>query len=157
MRFSDILADNLITINLEAENSAEAIEELVDLLIAEHEISLRNRDEILNVVNQREQSVSTGIGSGVALPHGTVDCIPDIIAAMGISKRGVDFKAIDGEPVYIVILLLVPKALISRHIKTMAQVARIFHRDEVRSAIRAASSPEQIFRFIRECDQGQDN
>jgi mannitol/fructose-specific phosphotransferase system IIA component (Ntr-type) len=156
MRLSDILADNLITLNLEAENSSEAIEELVDLLIAEHEISLRNRDEILRVVNQREESISTGVGSGVALPHSTVDCIPDIIGAIGVSKRGVDFKAIDGEPVYIVILLLVPKAIISRHIKTMAQVARIFHREDVRAAIRAASSPEKVFRIITESEQGQE-
>ena len=109
MKLTDILAENEIKVDLEAEDKKEAIEELVDLLISEHELSLRNRDEILEVVFKRESSISTGVGGGVAIPHGTVDCINDIIAAMGISSSGIDFDSFDGDPTNIVLLLLVPK------------------------------------------------
>lgn len=156
MKLSDILTDYLITTDLEAETSFEAIEELVDLMISEHELSLRNRDEVIEVVMQREKSVSTGVGGGVGIPHGTVECIPEIVGAVGVSKRGVDFSAIDGEPVHIVILLLVPKARINRHIKTMAQVARVFHREDVRSAIRNTTDPVKVLDIIAAAERDED-
>jgi len=152
MKLSDILTDSLIQTTLEAEDRIEAIEELVDLLITEHELSLRDRDGILKVVIQREMQVSTGVGGGVAIPHGTVDCIYEIVGAIGISKRGINFEAVDNAPVTIVVLLLVPKTQITMHIKTMAQVARIFHRKSVRESIRNASSPDQALKLIRRAE-----
>ncbi len=156
MKLSEIINEYEITVNLEAEDKLEAIEELVDLLISEHEVSLRDRDSVLQVVFSREASVSTGIGGGVALPHGTVDCIDEIIGALGISKKGIEFEAIDGEPVHIVLLLLVPKAKITKHIKTLANIARIFNDESVRKLIRAAKSPELIFQIIEDAEQKHD-
>ena len=153
MKLSEIINEYEITVNLEAEDKLEAIEELVDLLISEHEVSLRDRDSVLQVVFSREASVSTGIGGGVALPHGTVDCIDEIVGAVGISKKGIEFDSIDGELVFIVLLLLVPKAKITKHIKTLANIARIFNDEPVRKRIRAAKSPELIFQIIEDAEQ----
>ena len=153
MRLSEILNADEIKIDLEAEDKMEAIEELIDLLISEHEVSLRDRDRIMEVVFQRESSVSTGVGGGIAIPHGTVDCIDDIVGAVGISKNGIDFDSIDGEPVYIVILLLVPKIQVSKHIKTLAQIARIFNQDNIRKSILSAGSSEEILSIIEQAEK----
>ncbi len=152
MRLSEILNADEIKIDLEAEDKMEAIEELIDLLISEHEVSLRDRDRIMEVVFQRESSVSTGVGGGIAIPHGTVDCIDDIVGAVGISKNGIDFDSIDGEPVYIVILLLVPKIQVSKHIKTLAQIARIFNQDIIRNSIRSAESSPNVYSIIEQAE-----
>jgi len=155
MKLSEILNADEIKIDLEAEDKMEAIEELIDLLISEHEVSLRDRDHIMEVVFQRESSVSTGVGGGIAIPHGTVDCIDDIVGAVGISKNGIDFDSIDGEPVYIVILLLVPKIQVSKHIKTLAQIARIFNQDIIRNSIRSAESSKKVYSIIEQAENEQ--
>jgi mannitol/fructose-specific phosphotransferase system IIA component (Ntr-type) len=156
MKLSEIINEYEITVNLEAEDKLEAIEELVDLLISEHEVSLRDRDSVLQVVFAREASVSTGVGGGVALPHGTVDCIEEIVGAVGISRKGIEFDAIDGEPVYIVLLLLVPKAKITKHIKTLANIARIFNEESLRKHIRSAKTPELVLQIIENAEEKYD-
>jgi len=153
MKLTEILSEYEIKTDLEAEDKMEAIEELIDLLISEHEISLRNRDYIIGVVFQRESSISTGVGGGVAIPHGTVDCIGEIVGALGISSKGIDFESFDGEPAYIVLLLLVPKAKLGKHIKTMAQVARIFNEKSTRDRIRSVKSPEKIIQILEEAER----
>ena len=152
MKLSEILNEDEIKIDLEAEDKMEAIEELIDLLISEHEIGLRDRDNIIEVVFQRESSVSTGVGGGVAIPHGTVDCIDEIVGAIGISAKGIDFNSIDDKPAYIIILLLVPKIQVSKHIKTLAQIARIFNQDEIRKSILSAGSSEKILSIIEQAE-----
>jgi len=153
MKLTEILSEYEIKTDLEAEDKMEAIEELIDLLISEHEISLRNRDYIIEVVFQRESSISTGVGGGVAIPHGTVDCIDEIVGALGISSKGIDFESFDGESVYIVLLLLIPKAKLGKHIKTMAQAARIFNEKSTRDRIRSVKSSEKIIQILEEAEQ----
>lgn len=153
MKLSEILNEYEIKTNLEAEDKLEAIEELVDLLISEHEVSLRNRDYILEVIFQRESSISTGVGGGVAIPHGTVDCINEIVGAVGISVNGIDFDSFDGEPVYIVLLLLVPKIDLGKHIKTLAQIARILNHKTICNNIRSAESSEEILNIIEQAER----
>ncbi|MFC1692077.1 PTS sugar transporter subunit IIA [Candidatus Latescibacterota bacterium] len=153
MKLTEILGEHEIKINLEAEDKLEAIEELVDLLISEHEISLRNRDEILEVVFQREKSISTGVGGGIAIPHGTVGCIDDIVGAIGISSQGINFDSFDGEPVNIVLLLLVPKDKFGKHIKTLAHIAKTLNKDIIREKIRTAESSEKVLSIIEESER----
>ena len=155
MRLSDFLSENVIKINLEAEDKMEAIEELIDLLISEHEISLRDRDKILEVVFQREHSISTGVGEGIAIPHGSIGCIDDIIGAIGISSKGIDFDSFDGAPVYIVILLLVPKTKFGKHIKTLAQIARILGQVSIRNSICSAGSSEKVLSILEQSEREQ--
>ena len=155
MRLSEFLSENVIKINLEAEDKMEAIEELIDLLISEHEISLRDRDKILEVVFQREHSISTGVGEGIAIPHGSIDCIDDIIGAIGISSKGIDFDSFDGAPVYIVILLLVPKTKFGKHIKTLAQIARILGQFSIRNSICSAGSSEKVLSILEQSEREQ--
>lgn len=156
MRLSQILGEHEIKVNLEAEDKMEAIEELVDMLISEHILSLRNRDHILETVFKRESSVSTGVGGGVAIPHGTVECIDDIVGAIGISKNGIDFDSFDGEPVYIVLILLVPKSRFGKHIKTLAHVARMFNDEKIRDKIRSSKTSADVFDIIESTEREWD-
>ena len=155
MKLCEILGEDEIKINLEAEDKMEAIEELIDLLISVHEISLRDRDIILDVVFQRERSISTGVGDGVAIPHGAVNCINDIVGAFGISEKGIDFDSFDGAPVFIVLLLLVPKVSLNKHIKTLAQVARILGQSAIRNSIRSAESSEKVLSILEQAELEQ--
>lgn len=153
MKLSEILSENVIKLNLEAEEKLEAIEELIDLLISEHEISLRDRDHIIDVVFARERSISTGVGGGVAIPHGSIDCTEDIVGAIGISSDGIEFDSFDGAPVYIVLLLLVPKDKFGKHIKTLAQIARIFNQQENRESICSAESSGEVLGIIENAER----
>ncbi|MFC1651118.1 PTS sugar transporter subunit IIA [Candidatus Latescibacterota bacterium] len=153
MKLSDFLNESVIKIDLEAEDKNEAIEELIDLLISEHEISLRDRDEILEVVFQRERSMSTGVGESIAIPHGSIDCIDEIVGAIGISKNGIDFESFDGAPVYIVILLLVPKTKFGKHLKTLSQIARTLGQVEIRNSICSAESSENVLSILEKAER----
>ncbi len=152
-KLSEILSEYTIKIELEAEEKLEAIEELIDFLITGHEIGLRDRDYIIEAVFQRESSISTGVGNGVAIPHGTVDCIDEIVGAMGISSKGINFDSFDGEPVYIILLLIIPKVKLGQYIKTLANIARIFIEENTRDKIRSAKSPEKIIRIIEKAER----
>ncbi len=154
MKLSDFMGDNVIKTDLEAVDKMEAIEELVDLLISEHELSLRDRDTVLDVVFQREKSMSTGVGETIAIPHGSIDCIDEIVGAIGISKDGIDFESFDGVAVHIVILLLVPKAKFGKHIKTLAQIARTLGQVDIRKSITNAGSPEEVLEILEKAERG---
>ena len=153
MKLSEILSENGIKTTLEPQEKLEAIEELIDLLISEHEVSLRDRDEIIDAVFTRERSISTGVGEGVAIPHGSIECVDEIVGAIGISKDGIDFDSFDGEPVYIVLLLLVPKNSFGKHIKTLAHIARTLSQSAIREQIQAAESPDEVFDLIEAAEK----
>ncbi len=155
MKLSEFLNENEIKTDLEAEDKMEAIEELVDLLISDHELSLRDRDYILDVVFQRERSISTGVGEGVAIPHGSIDYIDEIVGAIGISKKGIDFESFDGIPVNIVLLLLIPKTKFGKHIKTLAQISRILSHVDIRNRICSAESSEKVLEILEKAEREQ--
>jgi len=157
MKLSEFIDEHVIKIDLEAEEKLEAIEELVDFLISEHELSMRSRDEILTVIFKRESSISTGVGGGVAIPHGTVDCINDIVGAIGLSKKGINFDSFDGGPVNIVLLLLVPKSKFGLHIKTLANIAKTFNSEVVRQKILNAENPDEIIDIIEDAESHFDD
>ena len=153
MKLTEILNEYGIKINLEAEEKMESIEELIDHLISEHEISMRDRDEIIDAVFTRERSISTGVGEGVAIPHGSIECVDEIVGAIGLSTNGIEFDSFDGEPVYIVLLLLVPKTSFGKHIKTLAHISRTLSKPGIRYMMRSADSPEQVFELIETAEQ----
>jgi nitrogen PTS system EIIA component len=154
MKLSDFLGENVIKTDLEAVDKMEAIEELIDLLISEHELSLRDRDDVIEVVFQREKSMSTGVGETIAIPHGSIDCIEEIVGAIGISKKGIDFESFDGLPAHIVILLLVPKTKFGKHIKTLAQIARTLGQEDIRNSICLAETPEDVLDILEKAERG---
>ena len=98
--------------------------------------------------------MSTGVGETIAIPHGSIDCIDEIVGAIGISKDGIDFESFDGVAVHIVILLLVPKAKFGKHIKTLAQIARTLGQVDIRKSITNAGSPEEVLDILEKAERG---
>jgi len=152
---SEFLNDTAIKIGLLARSKTAAIEELVDLLVEEHEISLSDRASVIERVLDREKLVSTGMEHGVALPHGAVESVDEIVAAMGISHDGVDFQSIDGKPAHIMILLILPANKYSSSVQTMAGIARVLTHKPLRDGLLTATSPEEIMDIISEEEERQ--
>lgn len=150
MRISEFLSESTIKIGLEARTKTAAIEEMVDLLVEEHEISLTNRTSVIEAVLERERMVSTGMEHGVAIPHGAADTVDDLVAAMGICNPGIDFQSIDGRPTYIVLLLILPANKYGSSVQAMAGVSRILTHEKLRDRIRSARTASEVMDVIVE-------
>ena len=152
MDLGRLLRDELVRHRLAAGDKWQAIRELVDVLMAGHEINLAQRPAIVEAVLERERSMTTGVGDGVAIPHGAVDNADHFSAALGVSDTGIDFEALDGGRVHIVVLLIVPRRSFGRHVRTLASVARLMNRHDLRTAIRDAEDASSVVGIIRAAD-----
>lgn len=153
MDLVDILTKDQIVTDLRATNRWEAIDELIDNLVATGKIRPEHRDAIAAVVRKREQSMSTGIGFGVGIPHASTDLISEVVGALGRSKTGVDFDALDNQPVRLVMLFLVPQGQFQKHLHTLANIAKLLHKAEFRQALEAAPDAESMLRIIKEASR----
>ena len=150
MLLGEILYPDVVKTTLEAENKYEAIDELVDLLVENHEIPLALREHIVEVIVEREKSLSTGMEYGIALPHGSTDAVDDIIGALGISRRGLPFESLDGQPAHIVILLVLPKNKFQAHVRTLGGIAHLMSNANLRQALKNAPDSQTVLRLIEE-------
>ena len=109
MTLNEIVHAEHIVPELKAVNRWEAIDELVDTLVSNGAIAKSDRDAVIDVVRTRENSMSTGIGYGIGIPHASTDLIENVVGALGRSKNGINFEALDNQPVTLVVLFLVPQ------------------------------------------------
>ncbi len=150
MNLGDILSPQQIVPDLRATNRWESIEELINTLIACSKIRPEDREQISAVVKKRESSMSTGIGFGIGIPHASTDLIYEVVGALGRSKAGVDFDALDNQPVNLVMLFLVPQGQFQKHLHTLANIAKLLHKKEFRQALEEAADAEGMYRIIRD-------
>jgi mannitol/fructose-specific phosphotransferase system IIA component (Ntr-type) len=135
MDLNDFLGPNPTVVDLKAENRWEAIDELVDKLVASQKIKPEHRDAIVASVKKRESSMSTGIGFGIGLPHASTDLLNDVVTAVGRSRKGVQFDALDSKPVKLVLLFLIPQGQFQKHLHTLANIAKLLHRSDFRDGL----------------------
>jgi len=147
MLLQDIFTAARIKIDLEAEEKDEVFEELVDHLVRNSGLSGRN--EIINAIQERESKMSTGIKTGIALPHGKTDAVDGICGAIGISRKGIDYDSLDGEPVHLVILLLSSKNDSELHLRTLKRIAGLLEFSEFYQQILKTESPEKANAVVR--------
>jgi mannitol/fructose-specific phosphotransferase system IIA component (Ntr-type) len=150
MNLGDILGPDNILPELQAANRWEAIDELITNLVTTNKIKPENRDAIAAVVKKRETSMSTGIGFGIGIPHASTDLIYEVVGAFGRSKKGVDFEALDNQPVNLVMLFLVPQGQFQKHLHTLANIAKLLHKKEFRQALEEAVDAPAMFKIIKE-------
>jgi mannitol/fructose-specific phosphotransferase system IIA component (Ntr-type) len=122
-------------VNLQAVNRWDAIDELVDSLVASHKIKPEHREEIWTSLRKREVSMSTGIGFGVGLPHASTEFVSELTAAVGRSSKGIEFDALDGKPVNLVMLFLVPQGEFPKYLNTLANLAKLLQDDDFRAGL----------------------
>lgn len=151
MLLSDILQKELIVPDLQAADRWEAIDELINHLVECGKIQPENRDSIAAVVKKRETSMSTGIGFGIGIPHASTDMIGEVTGAFGRSKGGVNFDALDNQPVNLVMLFLVPLGQFQKHLHTLANIAKLLHNKDFRQTLEDAPDGESMYRAI--CEQ----
>jgi mannitol/fructose-specific phosphotransferase system IIA component (Ntr-type) len=149
MDLSDIVGPEQILPEMKATNRWEAIDELIDRLIVSSKVKPENREAITAVVKKRESSMSTGIGFGIGIPHASTDLIYDVVGAFGRSKNGMNFDALDNQPVTLVMLFLVPQGQFQKHLHTLAKIAKMLHRKEFRQAVETAPDARAMFEIIK--------
>ncbi len=150
MKLSDIFSEKNIIVTLNADNKKKVIEELAGV-IAGSNPSL-DRDALINVLLERERLGSTGIGDGVAIPHGKFSGIVDPIISFGRSPKGVDFESMDGQPVFLFFLLVAPENSASVHLKALAKIAKILKNNSLRKKLMEARTTEEIYQLIIQDD-----
>src|SRR5579859_4203407 len=150
MNLGDILGPGNILPELKATDRWQAIDELIGNLVASGKIKLENRDAIAAVVKKRETSMSTGIGFGIGIPHASTDLIYEVVGAFGRSKKGVNFEALDNQPVNLVMLFLVPQGQFQKHLHTLANIAKLLHKADFRQALEQAPDADAMLQIIRD-------
>jgi mannitol/fructose-specific phosphotransferase system IIA component (Ntr-type) len=128
MDLNDFLGPKPIVIDLRAENRWEAIDELINHLVANKKIKAEHKDAITASVKKRESSMTTGIGFGIGLPHASTDLVSEVVGVAGRSRQGIQFDALDGKPVKLVMLFLVPQGQFQKHLHTLANIAKLLHK-----------------------------
>ncbi len=147
---SELLTPERIRIPLLGTTKEDLLQELVRL-VSENE-HLEDPAEVLRAVREREAVLSTGIGNGVAIPHGKSAAVPELCMAAVTTRQPVDFDALDGEPVRLFFLLVGPETAAGPHIKALSRISRLVRREAVREQLVAAQTPEEFFQAMKESE-----
>jgi mannitol/fructose-specific phosphotransferase system IIA component (Ntr-type) len=115
MKLSEFLRPELIKVGLEAKDKWDAITQLIEMMVAANELKPEHKEDIIEVVFDRERSMSTGMERGIAIPHANSSLIDEAVGALGISKSGIAFESLDDLPTQIIILLVIPKDKFQQH------------------------------------------
>ena len=153
MSFGDLLSAEQIIPEMTATERWPAIVELIDLLVSLGKIQTPDRDSILASLKQREETMSTGIGFGIAIPHCSSDRLNEVVASFGRSPGGIEFDALDNAPVKFVVLFIVPKNQFQTHLRTLASIAKFLNDRAIRENLGKATSREEILAIFREQPQ----
>lgn len=153
MKILDFLNEKAISSDLKSQEKKELIQELTDLLIKAGEIKPKIKDTVVELLLNREALGSTGIGQGVAIPHGKCEYVDELVGAFGISKKGINFDSLDGEPAYIFFLLLAPIESSGPHLKALARISKLLKDKYFRDSLKNAENEKVLLKIIKEEDQ----
>jgi len=151
MYLYELLDRDSIATSLKSRTKDEVLEEMVDILDGAGKI--KNRDAVLKAILDRERIMTTGIGNGVAVPHCKTSAVEKLVAALGISREGIDFQAPDNQPARLIFILVAEENNPGPHVRALARLARLLSSKEVREALLGAGSPEELLDLIREKEQ----
>ncbi|MEA3210657.1 MAG: nitrogen system component [Chthoniobacter sp.] len=144
MTLGNLLTVSQILPEMKSTERWSAIVELVDLLVEQQQIKPPDRDSVLTALRQREETMSTGIGFGIAIPHASSDRVEKVIAAFGRSTSGIEFDSLDNAPVKFIVLFVVPKDQFQTHLRTLAAIAKFLNDRSVRERLGTAASARDI-------------
>jgi len=153
MKIMDFLSTKAITTEIKSTKKEDVIKELVDLLINSGEIDKASRNRLTDALMERESLGSTAIGQGIAIPHAKCECIAKLVGAFGLSKKGIDFDSLDGEPVHIFFLLVAPQDSAGPHLKALARISRLFKDKYFRDNLRGCADDKAIIKILAQEDE----
>jgi mannitol/fructose-specific phosphotransferase system IIA component (Ntr-type) len=149
MTLANLLSVNQIIPDLQARERWPAILELVESLVSSGLVESADKDGILRALELREQTMSTGIGFGIAIPHASSDRVNRVVAAFGRSKHGIEFGSLDNVPVQFIVMFVVPKDQFQIHLRTLAAIAKFLNDRGVRERLAVAESPDDILKIFQ--------
>ena len=152
MKIKDFLCSDAVNSDLKAKNKAEIIDELVSLLVSSGSIEKKHKSKVVEVIMAREALGSTAIGQGIAIPHGKSDSVTELVAGLGISKKGVNFDSLDGEPAHIFFILIAPQDSAGPHLKALARVSRLLKDKYFRESLKSAKDNKDIIELVSQED-----
>ncbi|MFH1062401.1 MAG: PTS sugar transporter subunit IIA [Candidatus Omnitrophota bacterium] len=147
MKIMEFLKEKAVSADLKSTDKEGIIKEMIDLLADAQ--AIKDKDKIVKILLERETLGSTGIGQGVAIPHGKCASVKDLVAAFGISRKGVNYDSLDGEPVYIFFLLVAPEDSAGPHLKALARISRLLKDKYFRDTLRAAPDAKSLIKTLR--------
>jgi PTS system nitrogen regulatory IIA component len=150
MKISEILNKNLLIPNLQSKNKKGVLEELAGVLVAQGK--LPDLENVVEVLLDREKLGSTGIGDGIAIPHGKIRDLGGVVASFGRSREGVEFESIDQKPTHLFFLLVAPENSAGIHLKALARISRLLKDPNFRKRLMEAEDEEGLFQIISEED-----
>lgn len=150
MKLIDILEESAIVADLQAGTKMEVLDDLVEGVVEAN--PALSKEELLHVLLEREELGSTGIGDGVAIPHGKSQEISEIVSGFGLSKDGIEFDSLDGEPAHLFFLLVAPENSVGTHLKMLARISRMLKNGDFRRKLLEADSQQEIYQIIADED-----
>jgi PTS system nitrogen regulatory IIA component len=151
MKITDILHEDSIIGKLTSRDKKGVLEELVSVLV-EHG-RLKSKEKPIQVLLERERLGSTGIGDGIAIPHGKLKDIKSMVCSFGRTREGIDFQSIDEKPSHLFFLLFAPQESAGEHLQALARLSRILKEGRLRKRLMEAASENEIYRLIAEEDE----
>ena len=148
MNLASLLTEEQIIPEVQSTERWPAIVELVDHLCAIGRLPLEYREQVLELLQEREEKTSTGIGSGVAIPHAFAENIDEVVTVFGRSHEGIEFEAIDNAPVNFIVLFVVPKNEYQLHLRTLQAIAKMFGNSKIRRKLGEAETPGAILEIL---------
>ncbi|MBI5149240.1 MAG: PTS sugar transporter subunit IIA [Candidatus Omnitrophica bacterium] len=152
MKIMDFLVPKAVSTDLASSNKKEVIEELLGLLIDAGAVEKKHKNTVLEVLLAREALGSTAIGQGIAIPHGKCDCVKKLVGCLGVSKSGIDFDSLDGEPAYIFFLLVAPADSAGPHLKALAKISRLLKDKYIRESLKSVRDEKAMLQIIQQED-----
>lgn len=149
VHLASLISTDRIVPEMTARSHEEAIDELVGHLRSAGVLEADECKALLSALHTREESISTGIGSGVAIPHTFSDRANHVVAVMGRSREGIDFSAQDDAPVHLVILFIVPSRQYDLHLRTLAAIGRLFNDEEMKQQLLSAMTADEMLLTLR--------
>ncbi|HYF52502.1 MAG TPA: PTS sugar transporter subunit IIA [Planctomycetota bacterium] len=153
MKLGDIIPDGGIMDDLKSVEKEDVIKEMVQALVKTGRIEEASSAKVIKALMDREELGSTGIGAGVAVPHAKHDSITDLVGAFGRSKKGINFDALDGEPVHILFLLLSSKNASGAHLEALAYISRLVRDEKFVKFLKDAKDVKELRDLLSEADQ----
>jgi PTS system nitrogen regulatory IIA component len=150
MKILDVMQKEAILDDLKSQNKKGLLEELVVPMASSTGL---NPDDLVRVLMERERLGSTGIGGGIGIPHGKIKDLKSLVLGFGLSRKGIDFESIDGEPTHIFFVLITPEDSTGLHLKLLARISRILKNDQFKERLLNAADRNELYEIIKEEDE----
>lgn len=148
MKIIEILNDQVVRTNLPGTSKADIINAMIELAATQKQVV--DKEKMREAIFEREKIMSTGVGSGFAIPHGKTDAVSDIVAAFAVTAEPIDYQSLDDQPVRIVFLLVGRDNMVGPHIKLLSRISRLMNREEFRKRLLEAETPADVLEIFRQ-------